>query len=129
MNIILADDNKIFREALVMFLETELQHTVLSDHSNGIDLLYDKKIVNADIVLLDIEMPVLSGIQTMNEINKQLQWIKAIAITNHYEIAHIEELIYNGFKGCLFKDSIFDNLYKSISTVHNGGISFPARIT
>lgn len=125
MKIILADDNEIFREALIMFLEKELHHLVIAEHSNGRDLLNNQLLINADIILLDIEMPILNGIQTMKEINKLNNWMKAIAITDYYEKAYLEDLIVNGFKACVFKDSIFEKLEQALIKVHNGEIYFP----
>lgn len=128
MNIIIADDNKAFREALIMFLETELNHTVISEYSNGLELLNSKYLLKADIVLMDIEMPKLNGIATMYEIQKINAYIKVIAITDYYEKAYLQELIQSGFKGCIYKDSIFKNLKKTITEVTNGNICFPNTI-
>lgn len=129
MKIIIADDNIFFRDALHMFLETELNHTVIAEYNNGADLIKNNKLANADIILLDIEMPQLNGILTMKEINKMYEWVKVIAITDYFEKAYLRELINNGFKGCVFKDSIFNSLQKTISIVHKGGMSFPTDIS
>lgn len=128
MNIIIADDNKAFREALIMFLETELNHTILSEHCNGLELLHCKQLPKADIILMDIEMPKLNGITTMYELQKINANIKVIAITDYFEKAYLEELIQSGFKGCVYKDSIFRNLEKAIIEVYKGSICFPDKI-
>lgn len=125
MKIILADDNIAFREALIMFLETELNHNVIYYYNNGLELLNDKQYLNADLVLLDIEMPELDGFQTLEKINRDYNGIKAIAITSYHEKVLLDQLISIGFNGCVFKDSIYKNLSSVINTVANGGISFP----
>lgn len=128
MNIIIADDNKLFKEAVIMFLESELKHRVIAEYNNGADLFSDNKMAEADIILLDIEMPELNGIQVMYEINKTYEWMKVIAITNYYEKAYLTELINSGFSGCVFKNSIYNELSNAISIVHNGGKCFPSNI-
>jgi len=128
MKIILADDSKAFREALVMFLETELKHQVIGVYDNGLELINAKQYVNADLVLLDIEMPELNGFQTIAKINSIYNGIKAIAITSYQEKALLEQLITQGFQGCVLKNSIYEDLEKAIELVKNGGVFFPDNI-
>ena len=128
MTIIIADDNKTFREALRIFVEKELNLQVISECEDGFDLVNNNKLVEADILLIDIEMPVYSGIEAVKKIIRKKSWIKAIAITNYYEKAYLKDLVKTGFKGCVFKDSIYLNISKAINKVHNGGLYFPKNI-
>lgn len=129
MKIILADDNKVFREALVMFLESELNYDVISEHENGLDLINDDKICEADILLLDIEMPKLNGIKAMDVLDQKYNCLKVIAITDYYEMVYLKDLITHGFKGCVFKNAIFEKLKEATLAVNEGQLYFPKGIT
>lgn len=128
MKIILADDNDTFRDALSLFLEYELNHQVLAECKNGLELLCHDELHKAHVVILDIEMPVLNGFETMTEINKQYSWMKVIAITQYYEHAYIVELIKRGFSGFVLKNTLFDEIENVLIEVSNGKISFPDSI-
>jgi DNA-binding NarL/FixJ family response regulator len=128
MRIIIADDNRPFREALKIFVEKELNFQVISECENGFDLVNNNKLVEADILLVDIEMPVYSGIEALKQIIRKKSWVKAIAITNYFEKAYLKDLVTTGFKGCVFKDSIYMDISKAIHKVHNGGLYFPKNI-
>ena len=124
MNIIIADDNKAFSEALTIYIEKELGYKVISTHSNGIELISDPRIDEANLILTDIEMPKLNGIEAMKKLNTITQQLNVIAITNHYEKAYQDDLATNGFKGCVFKDKIYSTLNDAINIVMDGNLYF-----
>ena len=124
MKIIIADDNKAFSEALSIYVETELGHQVISVHNNGLELISDPKIDEANLILTDIEMPKLNGIEAIKKLNINTHNFSVIAITNHYEKVYQKDLVTNGFKGCVYKDKIYNTLNDAINLVMDGKLYF-----
>ena len=125
MKIIIVDDNAVIREGLKYFLEKKLDCEIIGEASNGFELLGLENINTADIILLDIHMPGMDGIRTAERLSWQFNHVKTIAITMHENLWHLTELIGAGFKGCVFKHEIYENLPHVMETVMNGNVSFP----
>lgn len=128
MDLILVDDNKSFLEALSFFIEKKLRYKVIAQFTSPIDFVASKQIRTADCILLDIEMPEMNGIKAAREILKDNKDIKFIAVTNHIEEAYMHDLISAGFKGCVFKNSLFEKLEEAIKVVTSGRYFFPKDI-
>jgi DNA-binding NarL/FixJ family response regulator len=129
MKFILVDNNKTFRESVKYYLETILDHEVIACADDGLAFLELDNIYLADIILMDIEMPNLNGVDTV----KKAQWINNdnifIAVTAHKENTYLRELLSAGFKACIFKDNFFDEFEKTISSVMNNKLKFPKKIS
>lgn len=128
MKIIIVDDNIQFRESLSFFLEVKLGYEVEGCFDSAIPLTQEGWHSNADIILMDIEMPDLNGIEATKTILRHNHFRKIIAVTNHQEKAYLEDLIGAGFKGCVFKNNIFDELSKALTTVKNNRFYYPRDI-
>ncbi len=128
MKIIIVDDNKTFREGIKYYLEIILSHQVIGLASNGAEFLKMSNYGVADIILMDIEMPILNGIETVKKALWENQRLKFIAITGYTENAYLVDLITAGFKACVFKNNIYDNLEKAITEVLNKKSYFPEGI-
>ncbi|HEY4786995.1 MAG TPA: response regulator transcription factor, partial [Bacteroidales bacterium] len=125
IKLILADDNIPFRSALKKFLQHQLECEIIAEASNGNELINLPCLFKADIVILDLMMPEMDGINAAREINRKFPQIKTLAVTMHYEKAYLTDLIGNGFKGCVFKNCIYDKIFEAIVTVKNNGLYFP----
>lgn len=128
MKIIIVDDSKNFLNGLRKFITSVLAHKIIAEAENGEDFLKLKNINNADIVLMDIMMPVKDGFAATKEILKSNSKIKIIALTMHTEKLYLEELIKTGFAGCVHKENIFDELEKAINIVAKNKLYFPDTI-
>ncbi len=122
MKIIIVDDNNEFRSTLKFFIEQKLNHSVIAEFSNGEDFLnVDLKILReADIILMDIVMNKVSGIEACKNITWKNYNLKIIAVTMHIEKVFLEQIIEAGFKGCVFKTNIFNTLEKALQEVNSG---------
>ena len=119
--IILVDDHEIFRNGLKMVLGKLKYTKVIAEASNGqefLDLLKDHQ---PDIVLIDIEMPVMNGIEATERALKTHPDLKMIALTMFNEDEYIQSMIDSGVKGFLLKNINKETLDKAIQTVLNGG--------
>lgn len=124
MKVIIADDNKAFSEALSLFIETELHHEVLAVHSNGKELIANPSLTKAALILTDIEMPELNGIEATKKVKELAPNTFVIAITNHIEKIYRDNLAKFGFNGCIVKDNIYTTLENAIQTVVSGKFYF-----
>jgi len=128
IKVILVDDHEIFRNGLKMVLG-KLKHTkVIGEASNGNEFLEILPKHQPDIILMDIEMPEMNGIDATIkalEINPNL---KIIALTMFTEDEYIQNMIDVGVKGFLIKNINKDTLDKAIQTVFNGGNYYSAEL-
>ena len=128
MKVIVVDNNKVFLDAIVFFLEEKLNYKVIACFESGIELLESNQLYVADVILLDIEMPLLNGFETAKKLLETNSYLKIIAVTNHSEKAYLEDLIFTGFKGCVFKNKVFDLLEDVLQKVKKDGYSFPDNV-
>ena len=124
LKIIIVDDNDMFRNAVKLYLQNEMKFDIIGEASNGLQFLKLKNIFTADIVLMDIQMPVKDGISAVKEwclINPKT---KVIAVTMFSDKAYLLPLIEAGFKGCIFKTNFFSKIREAIENVMNGNLFF-----
>lgn len=125
MKLIVVDDNHSFLEAITFFLQEKLCIDVIEKFESGVELLKSKKITEADIILLDIEMPDMSGLEVAKQLLYHHKNAKLVAITNHNDKVFLDDLIYSGFKGFVPKNTVFDDMEKILLNVAKNVYSFP----
>lgn len=125
MKIIIVDDNNEFREHTEFFITHKLKHQVVGSFSSGIEFVKRYAEYNPDIVLMDISMPDLDGYEVTKMLNWQDENLKIIAVTMFTDLAYLHKLIEVGFKGCVFKSSIFNELADAIDVVEKGHYYWP----
>ncbi len=128
LNIILVDDNNTFRKGISFFLVNMLKHQVIAECDTGECFLELTNTSKADLILMDVEMPNLNGIETLKRHLWSNRDTKAIAVTNYEEKLYLTELIGAGFKGCVLKKNIYEELATAINEVINEKIYFPGNI-
>ncbi len=119
-NVIIADDHEMFREAIKTMLEFEQIANVLAIASNGKELLEILVHYKPDIVLLDIDMPVLNGIEACKQINNNYPEIKILTLSMFGEEKYYKEMIQAGARGFILKSSGKAELEKAINEIYNG---------
>lgn len=124
IRIIIVDDHHIFREGLKFVLTTFSNVDVVAEAENGNDFLNLIENIPADIVLMDIEMPELNGIEATKIAVKKYPRIKIIALTSFTDDIYYYNMIKAGALGFLYKKSGPDELEKAISNVVNGNNYF-----
>ena len=128
-NIIIADDHNMFLEGLISLLRNVPDITVTAKAANGkklIDLLDDNK---ADIVLLDISMPEMDGVEVTKIIKKKYPELKIIILTTHSNSHIIAKLNRLGVNGYLLKNAEKDELLYAIRKVSTGESYFSKEVT
>ncbi len=128
MKIIIVDDNKTFRDTLKMILTEKFHHEIIEEAESGTEILKSEQTDRVDVILMDIMMSDKDGIETTKELLKENSNLKIIAVTMHTEKAYLEELVYAGFKGCIPKKNIFDEIDVIINDIQKGEYSFPSSV-
>lgn len=120
VNILLADDHRMVREGLKQLLETDSEINVVAEAGDGYECLNLTNKTKPDIVLLDINMPNMDGIQVLNIMKQQIMLCNVIVLTIHNEIEYLVKALEIGCDGFILKDSDFDTLKKAIFSVYSG---------
>ncbi len=120
ISVIIADDHVIFRKGLRAILNEIAEVKVVAEASNGQELLNTLKTQPADIILMDIKMPVMDGLETTEIITKKYPDINVIALTMHEEIGYFNKMIDAGAVGFLLKKTNKDELERAITMVMDG---------
>jgi DNA-binding NarL/FixJ family response regulator len=124
IKVAIVDDHSLFRNGLKLLLTGFPEMEVVSESSNGKEFLEDLDHIKPDIVLMDIEMPVMNGIEaTMESLIKQ-PGLKIITLSMFGEEEYYYKMIDAGVKGFVLKNSDIDEVVKAIRTVMNDGTFF-----
>lgn len=128
MEIIIVDDSATFREYLKEFIEDKYNYKVISLFDNGVQLINNSKKLSSEIILMDINMPIIDGINTTKHLLWKRRGLNIIAITSYHTTTFLSDLVCAGFKACIFKDRIYEELDSTIQKVIRGEIYFPEDI-
>ena len=120
IKILIADDHLMVREGLKQLLELDGDIKVISEASDGLECLDLLNHIRPDVVLLDINMPKMNGLEVLQEIRKQKMNIKVLVLTIHNEVEYLLRAVDIGINGYILKDSESSVLKKAIFAVHNG---------
>ena len=119
--IVLADDHVILRDGVKHIIQERPDLCVVGEASDGLELLRLLKRQEADMILLDISMKGLRGIEATREIKSSHPEIKIVILTMHKKRSYIQHALAAGADGYLLKESTGDELFDAITCVRNGG--------
>lgn len=117
VNIILADDHTLFREGLLTILNAELEFRVVAQADNGRDVVKLLRKHEVDVIIMDIAMPELNGIEATRQIMHDYPEAKVIALSMHSDSHFVTGMLKAGAKGYLLKDCAGAELIKAIREV------------
>lgn len=121
INIMLVDDHKMIREGIKQLLEFDGDIKVVSEAENGQECLdYLAGGNKADIILLDINMPVLDGISTLSQIRNGKYKVKVLMLTVHNEVEYLVKATDIGCEGYILKDAGSEELKEAVMAVSRG---------
>jgi two-component system response regulator NreC len=129
IRIILADDHKIIRDGLRTLLETEADMEVVAEADNGRKAITRAGELMPDVVIMDITMPDMNGIDATRDIIREVPGVKVIALSMHSDRRFVTGMLEAGAKGYLLKDCAFDELARAIRTVVSNHTYLSPRIT
>ena len=126
--VLVADDHKLVREGIVKLLGFYEEIDVIGEAEDGLETVEKVRNDFPDLVLLDLNMPRMNGIDTIKKIKEITSEIKILILTIHEDEEYIYEVTRAGAEGYIQKDIEPDELRNSIKEVMNGNKVFPAKI-
>lgn len=120
IRIILVDDHKLVREALGLLLESDRRFKVIKICVNGHDAIESVRLLQPDILLMDINMEPLNGFEVTEKIIEENNSVKIIGLSVNNLPSYAEKMLSIGAKGYMTKSSSFQEIVHGILEVHNG---------
>ncbi|MDE5823114.1 MAG: response regulator transcription factor [Lachnospiraceae bacterium] len=120
IRIMIVDDHKMFREGLTKLIEFDEEIKVVEEADDGLDCINKLRSAKPDMILLDINMSDMDGIETLKELNHRKHRPKVIMLTVHNEIEYLIKVLDLGVEGYILKDSSSKELIRAIRFVYNG---------
>jgi len=120
INILLVDDHDIVRDGIQMLLEDEVGFVITAEAENGKEAIEACKNHDIDLIIMDINMPEMNGIDATETIKESFPEIKVLALTMMDEDQHIRQMIEAGASGYILKSSDKMELVDAITTILDG---------
>jgi RNA polymerase sigma factor (sigma-70 family) len=122
IRIMLADDHPLFIEGLSMMLRREPDFELCGIANNGREVLEMLPTTKPDLILLDINMPKMNGLETIKYIKQSYPAVKIVMLSGYFDDAIIKEAKLKGANGYLLKSSQQDELIQTIKMVNSGAV-------
>jgi two-component system response regulator NreC len=117
VRILLADDHQIMREGLKALLDKHSSIEVIAEAENGIETLAIARQERPDVIIMDIAMPDINGIEVTRQLKSELADIKIIALSMHSDRRFVSEILKAGASAYVLKQAAFEDLEKAIKAV------------
>lgn len=124
ITIVIADDYKIYRDGLKLCLSADNNLQILFEADNGEELMEALKTQQPEIIIMDLNMPLMDGMEATKQIRKKYEQIKILVITMYDNDKFIINLMENGAHGYLLKNAEPKEIIKAIYALHENGYYF-----
>ena len=124
IKIVIADDYKIYRDGLKVGLSADENLEVIAEADNGEELLKTLESFSPDVIIMDLKMPIMDGMEATKAVRKKYPSIKVLVVTMYEDDKFIIHMMENGANGYLLKNAEPDEIRKSIYAVHENGYYF-----
>ena len=124
LRILLADDHKVVRDGLRLLIDGQRDMRVVGEAGNGKEALQQARDLKPDVVVMDLSMPELNGLQATERLKAERPEVKVVALTVHEDPSYLLQLCKAGAVGYVLKRSAGDDLIHAIRTVAGGGLHF-----
>ncbi len=129
MKILLVDDHRLIRDAIRSYMEDDADYEVVGEASQGQEAIRTIEETEVDVVLMDINMPIMDGLECTKEIVKRWPHIKVLTLSMMSDNQHIKQMMGAGASGYVLKNCTEKELKKAIKTVYEGDTYYSAEVT
>jgi two-component system response regulator DegU len=129
INIVLADDHVLVRKGIMAMLESDSEINVVGEAGNGNEALASAKALHPDILLLDIRMPEMSGLEAAAKLRSYSPGTKAVILSMHDSEDYVIEALNAGAYGYLLKDTDKAEFIKALKQIHAGNKYFSGAVS
>jgi DNA-binding NarL/FixJ family response regulator len=126
--IVLVDDHQHFREGIKLFLEIENIGVVIAEAENGLEFLHAMVFLRPDIVIMDVQMPQVDGVEATKIALSKYPEVKILVLSMFRGVNEFETLISAGISGFIVKSSFKDEIEIAIETILSGNKYFSSEI-
>ena len=124
ITVLIADDHAIVREGIRLILATEEDIEVVGDSADGQQTLRDAQRLNPNVVLMDLSMPLLNGVEATRRITAERPATKIIVLSTYSDDEHVQQAIDAGAAGYLMKETASKDLLRAIRETRKGNSFF-----
>jgi len=129
IRILLADDHGIIRQGLCSLLEKQPDMEVVGEAEDGQKAMELVRQLVPDVVIMDVTMPNLNGIDATRQITKEFPKVKVLALSIHSNKRFVADMLRAGAAGYILKECLLEELIEAIRTITAGNIYFSSKIT
>lgn len=129
IKVVLADDHVLVRDGIKALLEDQKGITVIDEASNGIEALEVINQNKPDILIVDIRMPEMNGIEVVREMSKSFKDVKTLVLSMHDSEEYVVQAIQAGADGYLLKGASKEEFLKALNKVASGGKYFTGDVS
>ncbi|OIQ27694.1 MAG: DNA-binding response regulator [Bacteroidetes bacterium MedPE-SWsnd-G2] len=129
IQVFLVDDHKMIREGFKKYIEKSSEFDIVGEAQDGVDCLEQLKSLSPDVVVTDVNMPEMDGIELTTNLVNTYPEIKVIGLTMLDDHRHVKQLLSEGASGYLLKDCEEAELIGAIKTVYAGGTFYSPKVT
>lgn len=128
IRVLIVDDHDLYKRNVISMLESQPGIKVIGEVGNGSDAIVKAGEFMPDIILMDLKMPLMDGIEATRIIKSRLPQTKIVILTVSAESKDLFESIKAGASGYILKDSSIDDIVEAVQSVHSGGASIDPNI-
>jgi len=129
IKVLLVEDHTIVRKGIISLLENELRIEIIGEAENGIDAVKMAEEIHPDVMVLDISLPLLNGLEVTKQVTKRFPKIKILILTMHNSEEFVFELLKAGAKGYVIKKAAPHELISAIHAIYHGESYFSPEIS
>jgi len=129
INVLLADDHTVVRQGLRMLLDGEADMSVVGEADNGLQTVQMARKLRPDVVVLDVAMPHLNGLEVTRRITRDLPDTRVLVLSSYSDEEYVRQLTEQGACGYLVKQTAATDLVKAIREAHKGNAFFSPSIS
>ena len=128
LRVFLVDDHAILCDGLRMLINAQPDMEVVGQAKSGRDAVRQAKSCPMDVVVMDVSMPDLGGVEATEQIKQEHAQVRVLALTRHADLGYLRRLLRAGASGYILKKSAADELITAIRTIANGGAYVDAEL-